>query len=513
MHKYDLAVIGGGINGAGIAADAAGRGLRVVLFEQADLGSATSSASTKLVHGGLRYLETGEFALVRKALKESQRLLELAPHLIEPVTINLPHQSHLRPWWMIRAGLFLYNHLAQRPSYPRARALKFAADSPLREHLTRGFSFSDGQTDDARLVILNACQARNFGADILPRHRCIKLEEEGEHWTLTVNNLVSRSQHVFHARARSQQVFHARAVVNAAGPWVSGFVHDATGLDPKRQVQMVKGSHILVPSTYGGFQAYMLQNEDGRIAFVIPYQGQFTMIGTTEAEFTGDPAGVEISRQEIDYLLDIHNRYFSRSVTHDDIVYTWSGVRPLIDDRQTTATRTSRDFQLLFEDSPLPLLSVYGGKLTTYRLLAEQAVDTLAVFFDDLPASRTARDRLPGGDFTSRSQLADELMARYSWLSRQTVSRWVASYGSLAYQLLADCADISALGMEFGHGLTQREVDYLIEREWARSADDILWRRTKLGLLFDETEKNGLEHYLAARLKDIDVEKSRNRAE
>ncbi len=503
MDKYDLAVIGGGINGAGIAADAAGRGLRVVLFEQADLAGATSSASTKLVHGGLRYLETGEFALVRKALKESQLLLERVPHLIEPVTINLPHQRHLRPWWMIRAGLFLYNHLAPRPSYPRARALRFAADSPLRDDLSRGFSFSDGQADDARLVILNACQARSFGADIFPRHRCTSLTEEGEHWKLNVNDLVSEAE----------RVFHARAVVNAAGPWVSSFVHDAVGLDPKRQVQMVKGSHILVPATYVGTEAYMLQNDDGRIAFVIPYQGQFTMIGTTEAAFTGDPAGATISQQEIDYLLDIHNRYFSRSVTQKNIVYTWSGVRPLIDDRLTTATKTSRDFQLVFENSSLPLLSVYGGKLTTYRLLAEQAVDELSRVFDDLPASRTERDRLPGGDFTSRSQLADELTRKYPWLPRQTVSRWVASYGSLAYQLLADCADISALGTDFGHGLSQREVDYLIEREWAHSVDDILWRRTKLGLLFDQTESSKLDNYLTGRLADNGVEKNPNLTE
>jgi len=489
MDKYDLVVIGGGINGVGIAADAAGRGLRVALFEQADLGGATSTASSKLVHGGLRYLETGEYGLVRKALKESQLLLELAPHLIEPIDIYLPYQQHLRPWWMIRTGLFLYNHLASRPSYPTAKALRFGEDNPLRSDLNHGFSFSDGQVDDARLVVLNACQARRFGADIFVRNQVIKLEEESDHWTVGIRNMESEKD----------QQFQARAIVNAGGPWVSSLFKNLTGKTPRRQVKMVKGSHILVPATYPGKQAYMLQNEDGRIAFVIPYQGQFTMLGTTEAEFDGNPAQAEISSQETDYLLEIYNSYFAQAIDREDIVYTWSGVRPLIDDRETTATKTSRDFQLIFENTSRPLLSVYGGKLTTYRLLAEKTVDMLAEHFDNLPASRTAEDYLPGGDFTSRQQLNDEIALRFPWLPGEIISRWVIAYGSLAYELLADCQEISALGKQFGHGLTQREVDYLVEQEWARSVDDILWRRTKLGLLFDQSERQALENYLADR--------------
>ena len=491
MEIYDLAVIGGGINGVGIAADAAGRGLRVALFEQADLGGATSSASSKLVHGGLRYLETGEFGLVRKALIESQLLLELAPHLIEPITISLPYQNHLRPWWMIRAGLFLYNHLASRPSYPTAKAVRFTEDGPLRSDLTRGFSFSDGQVDDARLVILNACQARRSGADVFVRHRCTKLEEGSEHWQLGIRNMESNTD----------LQFQSRVVVNAGGPWVSNLFLSATGNPSRRQVKMVKGSHILVPAAYPGKQAYLLQNEDGRIAFVIPYLGQFTMIGTTEADFSGDPAAAEISQQEVDYLLEIYNSYFSQAIDREKIVYTWSGVRPLIDNKETTATKTSRGFQLVFEDTALPLLSVYGGKLTTYRLLAEKAVDKLAAHFDELPGSRTAGNCLPGGDFTNRQQLSDEIAQRFPWLPNEIIARWVVSYGSLTYDLLADCQEISDLGCQFGHGLSQREVDYQIEQEWARSVDDILWRRTKLGLLFGESEKQQLENYLAGRMK------------
>jgi len=491
MELYDLAVIGGGINGVGIAADAAGRGLRVALFEQADLGGATSTASSKLVHGGLRYLETGEYGLVRKALKESQLLLELAPHLIEPIDIYLPYQKHLRPWWMIRAGLFLYNHLASRPSYPTAKVQKFGEDSPLLGDLIHGFSFSDGQVDDARLVILNACQARRFGADVFVRHRCIKLKEDGDQWTLSVRNMESGTD----------QPFHARVVVNAGGPWVSELIENVTGNPARRQVKMVKGSHIVVPATYPGEQAYMLQNEDGRIAFVIPWQGHFTMVGTTEAEFSGDPADAEISQQEIDYLLEIYNSYFSQKLSQENIVYTWSGVRPLIDNRETSATKTSRDFQLIFEDASLPLLSVYGGKLTTYRLLAERAVDKLAECFDDLSASRTARDCLPGGDFADRQQLNDEIAQKFPWLPSEIITRWVVSYGSLAYELLADCQEISDLGVQFGHGLTQREVDYLVEQEWARGAEDILWRRTKLGLWFDQSEKQELENYLTGQTR------------
>lgn len=494
MHNYDLAIIGGGINGVGIAADAAGRGLRVALFEQADLAGATSSASTKLVHGGLRYLETYQFALVRKALKESQLLLELAPHLIEPISIILPYERKLRPWWMLRAGLFIYNHLASRPSYPPAAALRIPSDSPLHESVIRGISFADGQVDDARLVILNACQARNFGADIFTYHRCVNLEVGKDCWNLRACNLASGSE----------RQFTARAVVNASGPWVSRFVREATGAAPKRQVRMVRGSHILVPSTYEGTQAYMLQNADGRIAFVIPYQGQFTMIGTTEAEFDGNPTGVEISEQEIDYLLDIHNRYFVRRIARQDIVYSWSGVRPLIDDRHITATRTSRDYQLVFEEFSLPLLSVYGGKLTTYRLLAEQAVDKLSDSFAGMPASNTARVKLPGGEFGSREELTKDLTRQYPWLPKVIVSRWVTAYGSLAFKLLSDCDGVSALGKNFGHGLTQREVDYLVAREWARSADDILWRRTKLGLLFDSAQRDELETYIAKLQVAID---------
>ncbi|MCB1670290.1 MAG: glycerol-3-phosphate dehydrogenase [Pseudomonadales bacterium] len=486
-EAYDLAVLGGGINGTGIAADAAGRGLRVILLEQDDLGAATSSASSKLVHGGLRYLETREFALVRKALKESQLLLERAPHLIAPIAIHLPYQRHLRPWLVIRAGLFLYNHLAARPSYPRARAIRFDSTCPLRSGLRRGFSFSDGQVDDSRLVIANAMRARELGAEVKVRHRCEKLRARAAGWELAVRDLVNTT---------SRQ-FQARVIVNAAGPWVSSLFETNTGAPARRQVRLVKGSHLLVPRAYPGDQAYMLQNEDGRIVFVIPYRNDFTMIGTTEAEFSGDPATVAISQEEIGYLLEVYNSYFRRELTAADVVNTWSGVRPLIDDQETTATRTSRDYQLLFEQTSQPLLSVYGGKLTTYRVLAEQAVDRLGEHFPGLPASRTAQDNLPGGDFSSREQLTEKLQQEYPWLAPQLVQRFVTSYGSLTAELLAGCCGPDHLGIAFGHGLSQREVDYLVNREWARTAEDILWRRSRLGLYFSPAQEQGLRDYLS----------------
>jgi len=493
MQTYDLAVLGGGINGAGIAADAAGRGLRVALFEQGDLGGATSSASTKLVHGGLRYLETYEFALVRKALLESQRLLELAPHLVEPIDILLPYQQHLRPWLLIRAGLFLYNHLARRPSYPGAGAVKFGSDSPLRPELKRGFRFADGQVDDARLVVLNACQARRLGADVFVRHRCESLRATDGNWELGVQDLLKGRE----------RLFRARVVVNATGPWVSSLFASSTGAEPSRQVKLVKGSHLVIPRAYPGRQAYLLQNPDGRIVFVIPYQDAFTLIGTTEEEFVGDPAEASISAAERDYLVAAYNSYFRHQISAATIVDAWSGVRPLIDDRETTATRTSRDYQLLFEQTPLPLLSVYGGKLTTYRVLAQQAVDRLDRCFPGLAESRTARDSLPGGDFQSRDRLADDLAGEFPWLSAALIQRWVGSYGTLVRELLANCSAPADLGTPFGHGLTQREVDYLIDREWARSVDDVLLRRTKLGLLFDAGERATLERYVDARVAGL----------
>ncbi|MEZ5492708.1 MAG: glycerol-3-phosphate dehydrogenase [Gammaproteobacteria bacterium] len=486
MDSYDLAVLGGGINGAGIAADASGRGLRVALLEQDDLGGATSSASSKLVHGGLRYLETWEFRLVRKALQESQLLLELAPHLINPIDIYLPHQKHLRPWLLIWTGLFLYNHLASRPSYPRARSLHFDSESPLRAELTRGFSFSDGQVDDARLVVLNAFQARTLGADIYVRHRCMRLEPGADGWNITARDLLNSED----------RQFHARVVVNAAGPWVSSLYTASTGRQARHDIRLVKGSHIVVPRAYAGDQAYMLQNEDGRIVFVIPYLGRYTMIGTTEEEIDGDPAAATVSEREIDYLLATYNAYFRNTLNKGDLVDSWSGVRPLIDDEEETATRASRDYQLIFEDTALPLLSVYGGKLTTYRRLAEEAVDKLSAHFAELPASRTARDCLPGGDFKSRQQLQQQLADQYPWLSEALIQRWVSSYGTLSRKILADCEGAADLGQQFGHGLSQCEVDYLLEWEWAKTAEDILSRRTGLELLFSAEEKANLARYI-----------------
>ena len=485
-----MAVIGGGINGAGIAADAAGRGLRVALFEQGDLAGATSSASTKLVHGGLRYLETYEFSLVRKALKESELLLHLAPHLIKPISIRIPHMAHHRPWLLVRLGLFLYNHLARRPGYESARSIRFEKNGPLVSELTHGFSFSDGQVDDARLVVINALQAARDLADIYVRHECTGLHVAGELWEVALKDKVSNTN----------KVIRARAVVNATGPWVSQLMEKAVGEKPINEVRLVKGSHLVVPRIQPRDQAYLLQNEDGRVVFVIPYLQDFSMIGTTEEEYSGDPGAVSISNAETDYLLGIVNRYFSKPVKPEDIVQSFTGIRPLIDNKEKSATKASRDYQLEFERTALPLLSVYGGKVTTYRVLAKQAVDRFAEIFPGLKPSNTRNIKLPGADFESPGKLREALLNKYPWLATDLLDRWIHSYGSLAFAILEGADAPADLGIAFGHGLFQREVDYLVQHEWAQTAQDILWRRTKLGLLFDTLQSSVLQDYLSGKL-------------
>lgn len=487
---FDLLVVGGGINGVGIAADAAGRGLSVALCEKGDLASATSSASTKLIHGGLRYLETYEFGLVRKALHESEILLGLAPHLIQPMTFYIPYMPHQRPWILIRLGLFLYNTLTYRPHYKKAGSVRFPEDSPLVTSLTHGFHYADGQVDDARLVILNAIQAANKGAVILPRHECLKLNPTATHWEATLENRLTGEQ----------QQINARAVVNATGPWVSQWMQHATQHDASRQVRLVKGSHIVVPRMHKGDAAYLLQNEDGRVVFVIPWQQQFTLIGTTEEEFSGDPDQVRISSEETEYLLESVNRYFRTPLAATDIVYSYSGIRPLMDDPVKSATKASRDYLLEFEDSSLPILTVYGGKVTTYRLMAQQAVNKLGKVLGGVGRSHTRKAPLPGGDFRLREQLYQVMISSHRWLPAELIKRWIGAYGKLCFDILKNVQNVAELGQYFGHSLYQREVDYLVDREWAVTAEDILWRRTKLGLLFDEKQEAALREYLMNRV-------------
>lgn len=488
---YDLLVVGGGINGVGIALDAAGRGLRVLLCEMNDLGSATSSNSSKLIHGGLRYLEYYHFRLVREALAEREVLLKKAPHIIQPLRFRLPHMPHLRPAWMIRVGLFLYDHLSRRTTLPASHAIRFNAHSPLAADLTHGFEYSDGWVDDARLVILNALAAQQHGTAIYPRTRCIAAKRHGDHWQVTLQN--QRDLRIWQVRCR--------VLVNATGPWVNQLFTCALQRPSPQPVRLVKGSHILLPRLHDQPEAYILQHNDQRIVFVIPFEERFSLVGTTDEEYHGDPAEVSIADTEIDYLLALVNRYFKHQSTRDQIVGAFSGVRPLLDDLSNAAHAVSRDYHFELDAPPneAVLLSVFGGKITTYRKLAEAALQRLRPFFPAMGPDWTQHAALPGGDFEHPDQLLLALRNAYPWLPEPLARRWVRSYGTLSHQLLDGADRLEALGRHFGAGLYQREVDYLIEQEWAQTLDDILWRRTKLRLQLSTEQQQQLGHYLRQR--------------
>nr|WP_232252001.1 glycerol-3-phosphate dehydrogenase [Pseudomonas putida] len=488
---YDLAVIGGGINGVGIAADAAGRGLKVFLCEKDDLAQHTSSASSKLIHGGLRYLEHYEFRLVREALAEREVLLAKAPHIVKPMRFVLPHRPHLRPAWMIRAGLFLYDHLGKRKRLGASRSLRFGPGYPLKPAITRGFEYADCAVDDARLVVLNAMAAREHGADILTRTRCLRAERVDGLWQVDLQ----------HADGSLQNI-RARALVNAAGPWVASFIKDDLKLDAPYGIRLIQGSHLIVPRLYEGDHAYILQNEDQRIVFCIPYLDRFTLIGTTDREYSGDPAKVAITEQETDYLLKVVNAHFNHQLSRGDILHTYSGVRPLCNDESDNPSAVTRDYTLALSaaQGEAPLLSVFGGKLTTYRKLAESAMAELKPFFSQMGQSWTAHAALPGGEGMSTPQaLVDELLSRHQWLAPDIAKRWAVTYGSRTWQLLEGVTGPDDLGQAIGGGLFTREVDYLRETEWAVSTQDVLWRRTKLGLFTSATEQRALADYLAQR--------------
>ncbi|UXY51815.1 glycerol-3-phosphate dehydrogenase [Pseudomonas tohonis] len=490
---YDLAVVGGGINGVGIAADAAGRGLSVFLCEKDDLAQHTSSASSKLIHGGLRYLEHYEFRLVREALAEREVLLAKAPHIVRPMRFVLPHRPHLRPAWMIRAGLFLYDHLGKREKLPGSRGLKFGAGSPLKADIARGFEYSDCWVDDARLVVLNAMAARENGAHIHTRTRCVSARRSKGLW------------HIHLERADGTLLsIRARALVNAAGPWVAKFIKDDLKQKSPYGIRLIQGSHIVVPRLYEGEHAYILQNEDRRIVFAIPYLERFTLIGTTDREYQGDPAKVAISAEETAYLLDVVNRHFKQQIGEKDILHTYSGVRPLCDDESDDPSAVTRDYTLSLEAHPgeAPLLSVFGGKLTTYRKLAESALAQLAPFFPSAKPSWTASQPLPGGEqMDSQAELAEALCNRFGWLPDSLARRWAGTYGSRTWALLDGVQNLTDLGEHLGSGLYTREVDYLCREEWATGLDDILWRRTKLGLFMTPGQQERLAQYLLNRPK------------
>ena len=487
-NEYDLLIIGGGINGAGIAADASGRGLKVLLCEQDDLASATSSNSSKLIHGGLRYLENYQFRLVREALREREILLKKAPHIMWPLSFRLPHQAHLRSPWMIRVGLFIYDHLAKRNTLPASKTIEFNSDSVLNSSITQGFEYADGWVDDARLVILNAQAAHNLGATIATRTRCIKATRNANDWDVILEQQASKQQ--LHIKAKS--------VVNAAGPWVASLFTDVFTQPTPHTIRLVKGSHIVVPRIHSQPVAYILQNEDNRIVFVIPYEQDYSLIGTTDEEYTGDIADVKISEQEVQYLISITNHYFKNSISAADIVHTFSGVRPLLDDKSTDAQAVTRDYKLILNNDTdhAALLSVFGGKITTYRKLAENAVNKLASFYPQMSRSWTKDAPLPGGDFSNQAYFIAQLESSYPWLAIDTLKRMARSYGTLSYQLLGNSQALGDLGYHFGHGLYTQEVDYLVNHEWARTSADILWRRTKLGLRFNQKQVVALGQYL-----------------
>lgn len=489
--QYDLVVIGGGINGSGIAADAAGRGLKVLLCEQDDLAQHTSSASSKLIHGGLRYLEHYEFGLVRKALAEREILLANAPHLIEPLRFILPHQGHLRPAWMIRVGLFLYDHLAGRQRLPSSKSIRFEPNNPLKAEITRGFSYYDCRVDDARLVIANAQLAREHGATILTRTRCVAAERHNGQWQVQLHSQVGQNFAV-----------QARAFVNAAGPWVESLLRKTLQQPSQAHIRLVQGSHLIVPALYSGEHAYILQNNDGRIVFVIPYLGRFSLIGTTDRDYQGDPAQVIISDQERDYLLSVVNQHFKQQINCQSIISSFSGVRALLEDQAGNPAAVTRDYHLecLGTADQGVLLSVFGGKLTTYRTLAEAVLAKLAPAFPNASEPWTKSAALPGGEQgLTATQIAAQLQQHTPWLEHKLALRWAQAYGSNSFRLLENCRERLDLGEHFGEGLYAREVDYLCEHEWAVSAEDILWRRSKLGLFMSAAGQHALSVYLAAR--------------
>ncbi|MCL6417442.1 glycerol-3-phosphate dehydrogenase [Aestuariirhabdus sp. Z084] len=485
---FDLLVVGGGINGVGSALDAAGRGLKVMLCEMNDLGSATSSNSSKLIHGGLRYLEHYEFRLVRESLAEREVMIKKAPHIVRPLRFRLPHQPHLRPAWMIRAGLFLYDHLSTRTTLAGSHNIQFSADSPLKAGIKKGFEYSDGWVDDARLVVLNAVAAREKGADIRTRTRCIKAVREQNMWQVTLEHQITGDT----------EVVYARALINASGPWVSKLFDSALASPAPQNVRLVKGSHIVVPRLHDEAEAYILQNEDDRIVFVIPFEDDFSLIGTTDVDYQGDPSQVAISEEETDYLIEIANSYFKQQINSRDIVTTYSGVRPLLDDESDSAQAVTRDYTLELDDGNgrAPLLSIFGGKITTYRKLAEAAIDRISQYFPQATGTWTETAPLPGGEFTDKESLKVSLGRVYPWLPEALTTRLVRSYGTLSHQILDGAKSLEDLGQHYGAGLYQREVDYLITREWTHTLEDLIWRRTKLGLRLSAEQCHDLENYL-----------------
>jgi glycerol-3-phosphate dehydrogenase len=482
IAPVDLLVIGGGINGAAIARDAAGRGLSVHLLEQHDLAQHTSSASSKLIHGGLRYLEYYEFRLVREALIERERLLEIAPHIIWPLEFVLPHAKHLRPTWLIRAGLFLYDHLARRRQLPASQLVSFGrhpAGNTLQPTYQRGFTYADCWVEDSRLVVLNAMDAAERGAII--QTRCALKTASA------INGL-------WHAQTDAGPVA-ARAVVNAAGPWVQSVLTGALGQKTNKTVRLIKGSHIVVPRLHPEDHAFILQNPDGRIVFVIPYERNFSLIGTTDVPFNADPATITISPEEIEYLSKTVSDYFRQPISAEDVVWSYAGVRPLYDDHSSEAKAVTRDYvlDLTHDRVTPPLLSVFGGKITTSRRLAEHALEKLLpALGQPIGRSWTGTAPLPGGDFANFSAYLEEFSRRFPHISQHQTHRLVRAYGTRAERFV-----ITDMGKDLGGGMTEAEITYLSDLEWAVTAEDVLWRRSRMGLHVPAGTDAKIDEFLA----------------
>ena len=479
---HDLLVIGGGINGAGIARDAAGRGLAVMLVERADLAAATSSSSSKLIHGGLRYLEHFEFRLVAEALAEREIMLRIAGHLTWPTRFVAPHVPELRPRWMIRTGLFLYDHLARRSLLPGSQAVRLDRPpyaSGLRPELKHGFVYSDCRVDDARLVVANALDAAGRGARVLVNTACVSAR---------------RAQGVWLAELSNGKRVQARAVVNAAGPWVKEVLNQHLGETTRDAVRLVKGSHIVLPRLYDGEHAFILQNDDRRVVFMIPFEERFTLVGTTDIDYDGDPAAPSATDAEVDYLCRAVGRYLARVPTASEVVWRYSGVRRLYDDGSADPSAITRDYTLRVDDAAgaAPVLSVFGGKITTYRRLAENALEKLAPYFPALKPAWTAQAPLPGSDFIEREAAKRDLLQRYPQVPANVMQGIFRRHGTLAAKVLGD----GRLGEHYGAGLTEREVAYCMDHEWARCADDVLWRRTKCGLHMTEAQRSRVAQVL-----------------
>ncbi len=486
---YDIFVIGGGVNGCGIARDAVGRGLRVALAEMNDLGSATSSASTKLFHGGLRYLEYYEFRLVREALKEREVLLRNMPHISWPLRFVLPLHKEMRPGWLIRLGLFMYDHLGGRKILPATKTLNLktdAAGAALQGRFAKAFEYSDCWVQDSRLVVLNARDAADRGANIMTRAKVASAERVGDLWEITLE---------------SGAVFRAKMLVNAGGPWVEDIIKNTIRINSSEGVRLVRGSHIVTRKLFDHDRAYIFQGTDNRVIFAIPYEGNYTVIGTTDKDHDNADHKPECTEEEADYLRKFASEYFKKPIARDDIVWTYSGVRPLYDDGASSATEATRDYVLSLNDQGAPLLSVFGGKITTYRKLAEAAMDKIGRFFPAMTGEWTMHAPMPGGNFPPDQvgALIARLRADFGFLDADWATRLVRTYGTQAQEMLADADSADALGQDFGATLSAREVDWLIDREFAKTAQDILWRRTKLGLRIKD--ESALQAYIEQKTK------------